>query len=68
MSIAGIRRLVSKGVPPVPADADARSTSTPVHPVTATEQASAQVRNDRLQPATEMAAPSFMILSARPRR
>ncbi|MEU9250521.1 hypothetical protein AB0D66_01545 [Streptomyces sp. NPDC048270] len=70
MSIAGIRRLVSKivtPVPPVTADAGVRATSTPVQPLTAPEHAGPQVGNDRLPLATEMAAPSFMILSTRPR-
>ncbi len=68
MIIARIRRLVSKNVTAAEADAGAApSTSAPVYPVTAPEHAAPQVGNDRLPLATEMAAPSFMILSTLPR-
>ncbi|MGP3688819.1 hypothetical protein ACTVZO_29680 [Streptomyces sp. IBSNAI002] len=70
MSIARIRRLVLKIVTALGPEADAPSapgTPAPVRPTTVPEHAGSQVHNDRLPLATEMAAPSFMILSTRPR-
>ncbi|MFE3554335.1 hypothetical protein ACFXKW_05620 [Streptomyces sp. NPDC059193] len=67
MTIARIRRLVLKIVTALGPEADAPSTPEPVHPATTPEHTGTQVHNDRLPLATEMAAPSFMILSTRPR-
>ncbi|MEU9237192.1 hypothetical protein [Streptomyces subrutilus] len=67
MSTGKIRHLVSKIVTPVEGETGARSTSAPGRPVTAPEDAGPQGDSHRMPPATEMAEPSFMILSTRPR-
>ncbi|OEJ34022.1 hypothetical protein [Streptomyces subrutilus] len=66
MSTGKMRRLVSK-ITPVESATGARSASTPGHPVTGSAHTGPHVDNDRPPLATEMAEPSFMILSTRPR-